>query len=382
MAINLFEPKFHVADCIAQITDCMEKGWTGLGYKTMELEEKWREYTGLPNAYFVNSCTAALNIAVRLLKEKYDWQPEDEIITTPNTFVSTNHAILRSGLKAVFADVDDTACLSPDKVREKLTPRTRAVMFVGLGGSTGGLPEIAKICREHDLRLILDAAHMAGTRLNGEMPGREADAVCYSFHAVKNLPTSDSGMVCFSDRELDRKARQIGWLGIDKDTYQRSKNAGGYAWEYNVRSLGDKYHGNSLTAAVALGELPYLEAGNRRRREIAALYEAAFSPYEDRLRLVRQPKGCESSRHLYQIMVGDRLGLMEYLRSKQINTGVHYVSNTRYDMYSYAAGSCPAAEYISDHVLSLPMHLNLTDGQVGEITEAVVEFVMGQKNGQ
>ena len=116
-------------------------------------------------AYYANSATAGLNLAVDILKEKHGWQDGDEIISTPITFVSTNHAILKAGLKVVFADIDDTICLSPASVREKISERTRAVMFVGIGGNTGHYYEIVDICREHNLTLILDAAHMSGTRI-------------------------------------------------------------------------------------------------------------------------------------------------------------------------------------------------------------------------
>ena len=195
MAIQLFVPTFEIEECLAEIRDCLEKGWTGLGYKTVEFEEAWKNYTGLNHAHFLNSATAGLNLALEVLHEKLWKDEEGEVITTPLTFVSTNHAILRTGLRPVFADVDDTLCLSPDSVRSRITDKTKAVLFVGIGGNTGHYKEIVKICEENNLKLILDAAHMGGTRyVDGEMPGKEADVVVYSFQAVKNLPTADSGM--------------------------------------------------------------------------------------------------------------------------------------------------------------------------------------------
>ena len=172
--IQLFTPTFEVDECLAEIRECLEKGWTGLGYKTVQFEEAWKAYTGLEHAYYLNSATAGLNLAVEILKEGYGWADGDEVITTPLTFVSTNHAIPLAGLKAVFADIDDTNCLSPASVRERITDKTRALIYVGIGGNTGQYEEIVRICEENNLLLILDAAHMAGTRLHGEIPGREA----------------------------------------------------------------------------------------------------------------------------------------------------------------------------------------------------------------
>lgn len=220
--IQLFKPIFRVEECLTEIRECLEKNWTGLGFKTVQLEEKWKEYTKLNNAHFLNSATAGLHLAVKILKENNGWSNDDEIISTPITFVSTNHAVLYEGMKVVFGDVDEYLCLNPQDVKKKITSKTKAVIFVGLGGNTGQYEKIVKICRDNNLALIVDAAHMAGTRLNGEIPGKEADVVVYSFQAVKNLPTGDSGMICFKENKYDEICRKMTWLGISKDTFSRT----------------------------------------------------------------------------------------------------------------------------------------------------------------
>ena len=127
--LQLFVPTFRVEECLSEIRECLEKGWTGLGFKTVQFEEKWKEYTGLENAHFLNSATVGLDMAINILKETRNWENDSEIITTPLTFVSTNHAILYNGLKAVFADVDEYLCLDPKSVEERITPKTKAVIF-------------------------------------------------------------------------------------------------------------------------------------------------------------------------------------------------------------------------------------------------------------
>ncbi len=178
--IQLFKPTYAVDECLEEIRECLEIGWTGLGFKTVKFEEAWKEYTGLPHAHYLNSATAGLNMAVEILKQEKGWADGDEIITTPLTFISTNHAIALSNMHAVFADIDDTNCLDPKSVEARITDKTRAVIFVGFGGNAGHYEEVAKICKEHGLALILDAAHMSGTRLHGEIPGKDADVVVYS----------------------------------------------------------------------------------------------------------------------------------------------------------------------------------------------------------
>lgn len=380
MSIQLFTATFDVEACLNEIRECLEKGWTGMGYKTVEFEKKWMEYTGLSHAYFLNSATAGLNLAFDVLKEIYGWEDGAEIITTPLTFVSSNHAILLANLKPVFADVDNTLCLSPDDVRKKITDKTKAVLFVGLGGNVGHYDEIVKICEEYNLKLILDAAHMSGTRVNGVIPGKEAEAVIYSFQAVKNLPTGDSGLICFKKEEADAIARKKAWLGINKDTYSRTLSEGGtYKWKYDVEYVGYKYNGNSIMAAIALAQLPHLDRDNAYRRQIAAWYTQGFEPYKDIIKLVEVPENCESSRHLFQIIVEDRDGLMVYLNANEIYPGVHYVDNTEYRMYSYAKGTCPNASYISNHVISLPMHMRLTYDDVQKVINCVLDYILKRK---
>jgi dTDP-4-amino-4,6-dideoxygalactose transaminase len=346
----------------------MEVGWTGLGFKTTEFEEAWCRYTGLPNAHFLNSATAGLHLAVKILKERHGWSAGDEIISTPITFVSTNHAILYENLNVVFADVDEAGCLDPVSVRERITARTRAVMFVGLGGNVGQLEAIEAVCEQHGLALILDAAHMAGTRFRGATPGRRADATVFSFQAVKNLPTADSGMICFKDPELDKIARQQSWLGIDKDTFSRTHSTGAYKWYYDVPHLGFKDHGNSIMAAIALVQLKYLDLDNAYRRQLCQWYDDLL-PENAKIVRVSVAKGCESSRHLYQIRVPNRDEILLALNNVSIFPGVHYRDNTEFTMYANGPHRCREARAYSHEVISLPLHLRMQREDVEYVCE-------------
>lgn len=380
MGIQLFKPKYEVDECLDEIRECLEMGWTGMGFKTVQFEDAWKEYTRLPFAYYVNSSTIGLYMAVDILKEQYNWKDEDEIITTPITFISSNHAILKSGMKAVFADIDETMCLNPESVEKHITDKTKAIMYVGLGGNTGNYAEIVKLCEKYGLKLILDAAHMAGTRYKGEIPGKEAEVVVYSFQAVKNLPTADSGMICFKKGEFDDIVRKKCWLGINKDTYARTGGNGNYKWKYDVEYIGDKGHGNSVIASIGLVQLKYLDRDNAYRRQLAQWYTERLSKYPEKIKLVRIEEGCESAYHLYQICVDRRDELMMALNKAEIYPGVHYANNINYRMYDYAEGTCPYADYVSEHTISLPMHLYLSYEDVQKICDEVIEFVENRGN--
>jgi len=372
MDIQLFLPTFHVEECLQEIRECLEKGWTGAGFKTVAFEEAWGKYTDLPYAHFVNSATAGLHLAVHVLKNRLNWKDGDEIITTPLTFVSTNHVILYENLKPVFADVDEYICLDPVDMQNKLTRKTRAVMFVGMGGNPGQYEKIVEICRQNALALILDAAHMAGTRLNAKHIGKEADVSVFSFQAVKPLPTADSGMVCFSLPEDDQLARKLTWLGINKDTYSRTVSGGAYKWMYEVEHIGFKYHGNSIMAAIALVQLKYLDQDNAYRRKLTDWYIERLQG-QNLIQIVPTAPGCESTRHLFQILVDYRDELILALNECGVYPGVHYRDNTEYSMYQYASGTCPRAHDISCKILSLPLHLRMTKSDVDRVSELVVK---------
>jgi dTDP-4-amino-4,6-dideoxygalactose transaminase len=282
--------------------------------------------------------------------------------------------------------VDDTLCLDPKSVEEHITDKTRAVIFVGFGGNTGRFKEIVSICKKHGLKLILDAAHMSGTRYrDGSIPGThgDADITVYSFQAVKNLPTGDSGMICTDNAELDEIFRKKAWLGINKDTYSRTVNKDGtYKWKYDVEYVGDKYNGNAIMAGIALAQLPHLDRDNAYRRTLAEWYTESLKNHPLQIRFVKIPDECVTSQHLFQILVKDRDGLMMYLNSNGVYPGVHYVSNTDYSMYAYAKGTCPNADFASEHIISLPLHMDVTFEDVQYITGLIITYLIDLKKSE
>ena len=381
MSIQVFKPKYRTEEVLEEIKECLEIGWTGMGFKTEKLEEAWKTYTNFNNSHFVASNTAGLQISLKVLKDVNKWQDKDEVITTPLTFVSSNHAILYNNLKPVFADVDDQLCLDPKSVESLITRKTKAVMFVGIGGNIGQYKAIKEICDKHGLKLILDAAHMAGTKINRVFHGVavtkshigwDADVAIFSFQSVKNMPTADGGMICFQNKDYDALARKLSWLGISKDTFNRTNSKGSYKWDYDVVDLGFKAHGNSVMAAMGLVALRYLDEDNNRRREICKLYDKGFKN-EKLIQPILHNSECESSRHLYQIRVPNRNEVMEYLNANDIFPGVHYKDNTQYELYSKARNTCPNAKKLSEEVISLPLHMFLTEEDIKKVIKIVIK---------
>jgi dTDP-4-amino-4,6-dideoxygalactose transaminase len=285
-------------------------------------------------------------------------------------------------LRPIFADVDEFLCLDPKSVESKITKKTKGVLFVGIGGNAGRFDQIVNLCKSKGIKIILDAAHMSGTWIKNSSEirlgyskdhvGIDADVTIFSFQAVKNLPTADSGMICFKNEDYDALARKLSWLGISKDTYQRSNDRGSYKWEYDLVDVGFKYHGNSIMASMALVGLKYLEEDNERRREICEIYESAFG--SSGIKSVQvSPYTETSSRHLYQIVVDERNKTMEFLNLNGVYPGVHYRDNTYYEIYKSQFGHNPNSLILSEKIISLPLHLYLTDEDVEFVIGCVLE---------
>tara|TARA_Y100000589_G_scaffold204481_1_gene192916 strand:+ start:340 stop:1518 length:1179 start_codon:yes stop_codon:yes gene_type:complete len=381
--IQIFKPFYRTDEILSEIKECLDMGWTGLGNKTVKFEEKFKKYSNLPNAHFLSSATEGLVLALKIFKDNYDWNDGDEIVTTPLTFVSSNHAIIQNRLTPVFADVDDGLCLDLDSIKRAITSKTKAVMFVGLGGNVGQYEEILSFCKKNNLKVILDAAHMAGTkvRCNSDIDssgytqvGLGADVTVFSFQAVKNLPTADSGMICFKEISFDQQARKLSWLGIDKDTFKRTSSLGTYKWDYDVIDYGFKCHGNSVMASMGIVGLKYLDEDNHIRRQIADKYTKGFSGIPE-IKIVPHNSDCISSRHLFQIRVSSRDSIIEFLSSKNIYPGVHYKDNSQYEIYSNFDGECPNARLASNEIISLPLHLSLKNSDIEQIIYTVITGV-------
>ena len=374
-SIQVLKPHFRVDETLEAIRECLEIGWTGIGYKTLSFEKSWGAYSGFQNSHFINSATSGLHLAVRLFKQRHGWRDGDEIITPSLTFVSTNHAILYEGLTPRFSDVDESLCLDPSDVKKLINKKTRAIMYVGLGGNAAHYREMRSIADEHGLLLILDAAHMAGSRWKDsqEHIGLDSDCTIFSFQAVKNCPTSDSGMICFKDEELDRAVRVQSWMGIDKSTYDRYTEST-YKWRYDVNELGFKYNGNSIAAAIAEVSLKYLDQDNARRRQMVELYENELKT-SAQIQMIGHDPSVVSSRHLFQIAVAKRDQLMEKLAGNGIYCGVHYIPNHRYGLYKPYHQDLPVTDRIADQLISLPLHLGLRDEDVKMISSEILKAV-------
>jgi perosamine synthetase len=363
MPIQLFSPRIR-KEAVEAAVEVLNSGWMGTGPKTLAFESAFAEYISAPFCVALSSCTSALHLGLHLL----NLDQGSEVITTPLTFISTNHVILYEKLKPVFADIDPvTGNIALDSVSELITEQTGAIMLMHYGGYPCDIDEFYALSHEYSVPIIEDCAHACGATYKGRKIGSCGDIQAFSFQAVKNLPMGEGGALVIRKQEYDTRLRQLRWLGISSDTYQRSKSCQ-YRWSYDISEVGFKYQMNDIQAAIGLAQLRYLDEDNDYRRKIAEIYRQELSKIPG-IRLLEYRKDRLSSYHLFCVLVENRDVLINKLQSESIQTGVHYFRNDRYPMYEEQ--NLPNTEYFWQRVISLPMHVMLTEEEVYSIVRII-----------
>jgi perosamine synthetase len=365
MHIPLFRPIIR-EEAIEAVCEVLRSGWLGLGPRTALFEEAFAGYINVPYCVGLNSGTSALHLGLHLL----DLPPGSEVITTPLTFVSTNHAILYEKCQPVFADIQlHTGNLDPASVSKHITERTKAIMLVHYGGYPCDLDEFYALARDRNIPIIEDCAHACGATYKGQRIGSHGDIHAFSFHAVKNLPMGDGGALACRSLDYYERLRRLRWVGISSETFERTLHQR-YRWQYDVVEVGFKYHMNDVQAAMGLAQLPYVDEDNSRRAEIAAQYREQLSSVSG-LQLLKYETDRTSSYHLFCVLAENRDALVDKFQAHHVDVGVHYMRNDRYPMYEEQ--ELPNVEYFSRRVISLPMHLALTEEQITHVTDIIKE---------
>jgi len=342
-------------DAVANVLDT---GWIGQGPKTKQFELEFAGWCGAKYAVATSSATAALDLAVKVS----DLNLGDEVLTTSMTFVSTNHVLLYNQLVPVFVDIDPkTLNMDLVEIERAITPKTKAIMVVHYGGNPMNLTKLYKLADAYGLKVIEDAAHACGARFNERYIGSYG-LTCFSFHAVKNLPIGDGGMITTNDEEVYKRLLRLRWLGIDKSTFDRSSEQG-YKWEYDVPEVGYKYAMNDISAAIGIEQLKYVDRWNFKRLQMVAKYASRLPFY-----FLEETPGAVSSHHLCVIRVHEKERLYAACKEEGIELGVHYKPNHFYPMYrQFVREPLPETEHAYKVILSLPLHLRLKESDLWKV---------------
>ena len=365
--IQVFKPSMTQEE-IDAVAEVLRSGWIGLGPKTAEFEKQFAAYVGTTYAVAVNSCTAALDLALKLLGVNHG----DEVIVPTMTFVSTAHCVAYRLATPVFADVDPhTLSLDLDDVRRKITRRTRAIIPVHYSGRPVDMDALKEIAGE--IPIIEDCATPPAHATRASSVGSIGDIGCFSFHAVKNLAMGDGGALTLNNEQWQQRCKRLRWLGIDKGTWDRTATDKSYWWQYFVDEVGLKCHLNDIAAAIGLVQLKRLKDLNGRRREIARRYTKAFAAHDFMETPPADTREIESSWHIYCLKVPQRDDLCSFMQQREIATGVHYTPIHLYSCYGNKP-HLPQAEEVFKRIVSLPMYPDMTDDEVQQVIDSVTAY--------
>jgi dTDP-4-amino-4,6-dideoxygalactose transaminase len=373
-----FSPPCLGEEEIKEVVVTLRSHWITTGPKVRLFEKEFARYLGAPGALALNSCTAALHTA--LIASGVG--PGDEVITTTMTFAASVNVIEHVGARPVLVDVEpDTLNIDPARVERAITPRTKAILVVHYAGHPVNLDLIWQIAASNNLLVLEDAAHALPAKYKGRHIGSGPNPVAFSFYATKNLTTGEGGMLT-GDPELIERARVVSLHGMTRDAWKRYDKGG--SWYYEVVYPGFKYNMTDIQAAIGLWQLRKLDSFQKRRRQIVQQYNEVFGDI-DALEVPVERKDVEHAWHLYVLRLRRevlRIGrdqFIEELKERNIGTSVHFIPihvHPYYrNKYGYKPEDFPVAWENYQRMLSLPLNPCLSDQDVADVIEAVLDVV-------
>lgn len=359
--------------------DVVRSGWLTMGSRTIEFEEKFAAYAGAKHAISLCSGTAGLHLALDAIGLKQG----DEVLVPTTTFTASAEVVVYFKAKPVLVDVDAAnLCIDPADAECRITPRTRAILPVHLGGHPCDMDAIHNLAKRRGLRVIEDAAHSLPASFKGVRIGAISELTAFSFYATKPITTGEGGMVTTDNDDLDARMRMMRLHGISHDAWKRYSAEG--SWYYEVLESGYKYNPTDIQSAIGIVQLSKCDAMNAARTEIASRYNKEFAQVRS-LEVPMVSEGCESSWHLYVLRLNlneltiTRSEMIERLRLRGIGASVHFIPLHMHPYYKktygYSAEEFPVASREYERCLSLPIFSGMTGSQIDYVIENVLEIV-------
>ncbi len=368
--VPLSDVKFGSEE-INAVTAVLESGWLTMGEVTAEFEKEFAAYTGAKHALAVSNATVALHMVCLAL----GIGPGDEVIVPSLTFVATANAVRYTGATPMFADItsENDLTISLASIERALTPRTKAVMVMHYAGYACDMPRILAWAQAHGLPVIEDAAHAAGSFLDGKHLGTWGKVGCFSFFSNKNLSTGEGGMIVTDDDVLAQQFHLLRSHGMTSLTWDRHQ---GHAWSYDVVAEGYNYRIDEIRSALGREQLRKLPANNTRRRELIALYRDLLAELCPALSVPFLSHPGVSAGHIMPALLpkgADRLRFMEGMKSRGIQTSIHYPpvhTFTSFREGARGADHLPLTDEVAAREVTLPLYPTLTDAQLRLVVEA------------
>lgn|SRR3989338_7082939 len=345
------------------VLEVMDSGLIAQGPKVAEAEEKLADICGTRHAVLLNSGTAGLHTSLHVAGIGKD----DEVITTPFTFIATANPILMQGAKPVFADIElDTFNIDPKSIEEKITKKTKAIITVDLYGHLCDYVKIKRIADEHGLIVIEDACQAIGAEYNKKMAGSFGHMGIFSFYATKNITCGEGGAIVTNDMNYAKKAKLFRQHGMSA------------LGDYDYNDVGYNYRTTDINAAILLEQLKKLDKITKKRIENAKFLSGNL----ENISVIQIPvvkKWHKHVFHQYTIKANkfklSRDKLVEYLKKKGIGCSIYYPKPLHlcesFMKLGYKKGDFPVAEEASETVLSLPVHPSLKQKELKFIVDSI-----------
>jgi len=365
------------------VLDTLRSGWLTTGSKVKQFEADFAKYLGCSHAVAVNSCTAALHLAL----EAVGIEQGDEVIVPTMTFTASAEVVLYFKAKPVLVDcLPDTLNVDPDCVARAITPKTKAIIPVHFGGQPCDMDSILEIARRHKLYVIEDAAHALPSNYRGKRVGTIGDITCFSFYATKTITTGEGGMATTQNPEWAARMRMMSLHGISHDAWKRYTKEG--SWYYEVLYPGFKYNLTDIAAAIGIEQLKKCDRFWQARERTALIYQHGFADLAE-IQLPTCRENAQHAWHLFVIQLNlERLKItrnefIEALREQSIGTSVHFIPLHLHpyyrDRFGYKPEDFPNASAVFDRIVSLPIYPGMTESDVEKVIEAVTNITKANR---
>jgi len=366
---------------IKEVAKVLRSDWITQGPKVDEFERKLADYCGAKYAVVFSSGTAALHAAYFVGGIGKD----NEVITSPITFLSTTNAVLFLGARPVFVDIEpDTGNINSALIERAVREKTKAIVPIDYGGHPVDLEKISKVAKKHNLLVIEDVCHALGAEYKGEKIGscRYSDMTVLSFHPVKSITTGEGGAVLTNNKEYYEKLIMFRQHGVtkDKSKFKVSLDPIPGDWYYEMQLLGYNYRLTDIQCALGISQLKKLDKFIQRRREIVEIYKGAFKN-NDFFDLPAEKAYAKSSWHLYPIRLKDKYKekkkeIFRKLKEKGLGVQVHYIPvywQPYYQELGYGKGICPNAEDFYQREISTPLYQSINNEEIKYVIDTILE---------
>lgn len=363
---------------IEAVVELLKGDFLTTGPTVSEFENKVAEFVGARYGVAVSNGTAALHMACHAA----GIGPEDEVLVPAITFAASSNCVLYCGGTPVFVDIDPkTYNIDINKIEEKITEKTKAIIPVDFSGQAVDMDKILEIAEKYNLLVIEDSAHALGSEYKNRKVGTKAHMTEFSFHPVKPVTTAEGGIIVTDDEKLYEKMMLFRSHGITRNKELMDEDHG--PWYYEQVDLGYNYRLTDLQCALGISQMDKLDSFIARRREIVSKYNEAFSELEE-INTPFEEEFSNSGWHIYVITLNldklavERKEVFEALQKENIGVNVHYLPvylHPYYKNLGYEKGLCPVAEDIYNRMITLPLFPAMTENDVQDVITAVKKVI-------